>query len=530
MIRINNIKTSIYYNDKALIDLASKELKTPKENIKAVEIFKRSVDARRKKDVHFLMSLNVVLHSDESKILQRCKNNNITIAKNYEYVLPEKKELNSRPVIIGAGPAGLFCALILSQCGVNPIVIERGKDVEKRQIDIDNLCKNRILNINSNIQFGEGGAGTFSDGKLNTGIKNERCKKVLEEFVNAQAPKEILYNSKPHIGTDKLPIVIKNIRNTIIENGGKFLFETTFVDFTIKNGKVDEVTLLNKSNSTTIKTDNLILATGHSARDVFEKLKDKKIFMEQKAFSVGARIEHLQKDIDKSQYGDFAGKGNLSSADYKLSTHLKNGRSVYTFCMCPGGTVVPAMSEENSVVTNGMSEFARDKVNSNSAVLVSVTPKDFGEDDVLSGIEYQRKLEKSAFIYGGSNYNAPVQKVGDFLKNRKSNAFGNVKPTYKPDVTFSNFNEILPEYVSSSIALGLQDFNNKIRGFSSNDALLTGVETRSSSPVRITRNEKLQSISVKGLYPCGEGAGYAGGIMSAAVDGIKCAEAILNNT
>ncbi len=530
MIRISNIKAPVTYNDNLLKTYVSSELKVSQNIIKDISIFKRSIDARRKNNVHFLMTLDVTLNTNENSIVSKCKSNNVTIAKEYSYNLPKFLKLNSSPVIIGAGPAGLFCSLILAQCGAKPIVIERGKDVDNRKKDIDNFFNNRVLNTNSNIQFGEGGAGTFSDGKLTTGTKNERAKKVINEFINFGAPVEISYNSKPHIGTDKLPQIIKNMRKEIIRLGGEFLFDTTFIDFNCKNNKIDSITILNNNQTKSIKTDTLVLAIGHSSRDTYELLYKNKIFMEQKAFSVGVRIEHLQEKIDKTQYGEFANKGKLGASDYKLSAHLKNGRGLYTFCMCPGGSVVAASSEENTVVTNGMSEFARDKVNSNSALLVGITPKDFQSDHILSGIEYQRKLEKSAFVNGGENYCAPTQRLEDFINKRKSTSFGEVLPSYKPQTTFADLNSILPNYISNSITSGIHLLNNKLSGFSHPDSLLTGVETRSSAPIRITRdNISLQSISIKGIYPCGEGAGYAGGIMSAAVDGIKCAEAILTN-
>ena len=530
MIRITNMKAPVNYSINMLKSYASKELNISHHQIKDISIFKRSIDARRKNDVHFLITLNVNLSelTNENNIVSKCKSNNVSIAQDTIYKLPPIKKLNNRPVIIGAGPAGLFCALILARCGANPIVVERGKDVDGRKKDIENFWVNKILNTNSNIQFGEGGAGTFSDGKLTTGTKNERAKLVIKEFVRFGADSEILYNAKPHIGTDKLPNTIKNMRKEIINLGGEFLFETLFVDFKTKNNEIESVSLLNNNSIKTIKTNNLVLAIGHSSRDTYEMLSKNKIFMEQKAFSIGVRIEHLQEKIDKTQFGTFANKGKLGASDYKLSTHLKSGRGLYTFCMCPGGTVVAASSEENTVVTNGMSEFARDKTNANSALLVGVNPTDFGSSDVLAGVNFQRKLENSAFIKGGSDYSAPVQRLEDFINNKKTTSFGEVRPSYTSTVKLSNLNDILPDYVSNSIKIGSNFLNNKLKGFTHPDAILTGVETRSSAPVRILRDTTtLQSVSVKGLYPCGEGAGYAGGIMSASVDGIKCAEAIM---
>lgn len=529
MIRISNIKADVSYTDESIKKSAAKALNTDVNNIKAVDIFKRSVDARKKQSVHFIMTVDVLLHSDENKILSKCRSNNISKATAYKYTLPEARKLPSRPIVVGAGPAGLFCALILSKCGACPIVLERGRDVDGRKQDIDNFWRNRILNTESNVQYGEGGAGTFSDGKLNTGTKNERTRMILEEFVKAGAPKEILYNAKPHIGTDKLPEAVKNIRKQIISLGGEFLFETKLTDFTEKGGKITGAIINKIGKAEEIKTDCIILAIGHSARDTFELLKKKRILMEQKPFSVGVRIEHLRERIDKAQYGAFAGKGRLGAADYKLSAHLENGRGVYTFCMCPGGTVVAAASEDNTVVTNGMSEFLRNKVNSNSALLVGVSPKDFGSGDVLAGVYYQQRLERAAFLLGGEDYSAPVQRAEDFINNRKSRAFGEVLPSYLPGTSFANLHEGLPDYISSSLVNGLAVLNGRLSGFSHPDALLTGFETRSSSPVRIMRDDTMQSPALYGLYPCGEGAGYAGGIMSAAVDGVKCAEAVMKN-
>lgn len=527
MIRISGIRLCVDYKDDILKDIAAKKLKIDKSKIKNVTFFKRSTDARRKDDVHFTAALNVEIMGDEHFAVSKCRNKNITIVKPYVYTAPPKKNI-APPVVVGAGPAGLFAALTLARSGCRPIVVERGKNVADRQKDIESFWNTGKLNVNSNVQFGEGGAGTFSDGKLNTGTKDIRKQQVLRDFVKYGAPSEILFISKPHIGTDNLPAVIKNIREEIICLGGKFLFETTLTDITIKNNKLTSVTITIGGKNEIIDCDNLILAIGHSARDTFEMINRKNIIMEQKPFSIGTRIEHLQSDIDKMQYGKFAGKGRLGAADYKLAVHLDNGRGVYTFCMCPGGTVVAAASEEGMLVTNGMSKFARNEVNSNSALLVSVTPKDFGSENVLAGVELQRKIERKAFIAGGGNYRAVVQRVGDFIKGLPSKELGSVKPSYTAGYIPGNLKDCLPDYICKSMANGIIKMDNKLKGFNNYDAVLTGAETRSSSPVRILRNENLESVSAKGLYPCGEGAGYAGGIMSAAVDGIKCAEQILN--
>lgn len=529
MIRITNIKLPLTYHDSMLTDTAAKALGIEKSAIACVSLFKRSVDARRKSNVHFTAALDVVTKKDERSVLARCKNIHANIVQPYSYPLPAKSHASFRPVIVGAGPAGLFAALIFAQCGASPIVLERGSDVERRSKDIKRFWDGGILAVNSNVQFGEGGAGTFSDGKLNTGTKDIRARKVLQELVKAGAPEEILYNAKPHIGSDKLPGVVKNIRKQILSLGGTFLFDTQLEDLFIKNDRIAGVFIVKNGKAEQIPAQALVLAIGHSARDTFAMLKNRRIAMEQKPFSVGVRIEHLRAAIDRAQYGASAGMGRLGAADYKLAVHLPNGRGVYTFCMCPGGFVVAAASEEGGVVTNGMSNFARDAINSNSALLVGIGPSDFQSSDVLAGVYYQRRLEEKAFLAGGGHSFAPVQRVCDFLQKRSSSFFGSVLPSYRPGTQFADLHTLFPDYVAQSLAGGLCAMKNKLDGFADGDALLTGVETRSSSPVRILRDESMQSRNVKGLYPCGEGAGYAGGIISAAVDGIKCAEAVLKN-
>ena len=424
---------------------------------------------------------------------------------------------------------GLFSALILVQNDIKPIIIEQGKCVEDRKKDIETFQNTGKLNTNSNVQFGEGGAGTFSDGKLTTGINSPFCKKVLQEFVNFGAPKEILYLSKPHIGTDNLIKIIRNMREYIISKGGSFLFNTKVIDFNIRNNKIHSLIIKNLENNLVeeISANSVILAIGHSSRDTFKKVYEKGFLIEKKNFSVGVRIEHLQEDINKAQYGTIT-KLKLPPAEYKLAYHSPSGRSCYTFCMCPGGIVMASSSEENTIVTNGMSNFLRNGINANSALLVNVTPDDFKDSSPLAGIYFQKDLEEKAFALGGSNYFAPIQRVQDFLDNKKSTFIGSVKPTYLPGVTLSNLNDILPNFVSDTLKEGLTYFNKKLLNFSNPDSLLTGLETRSSSPIRIVRNEFLQS-NIEGIYPCGEGAGYAGGIMSAAIDGIKCALSILRN-
>ncbi len=521
MLRINNIKIKQDLSDDGLIEYVCNKFKLNKNDIISWNISKKSIDARKKDDVFYVFAIDIQV-KDEKKY--------INFDHIEEYTFPSikvnRKSL-SNPVIVGAGPSGLFAALTLIKNGIFPIVIEQGKCVEERQKDVDNFLKNGILNEHSNVQFGEGGAGTFSDGKLTTGINNPLCKKVLEEFYNFGAPKQILYLSKPHIGTDNLINIIHNMREYIISKGGKFLFNEKVIDFNIKNNIIQSVIYQNTNNNiiSEIKTDSVILAIGHSARDTFEKLYEKNFLMEKKNFSVGLRIEHNQEMINKSQYGTIT-KLNLPPAEYKLAYHAPTGRSCYSFCMCPGGMVIASSSEKETIVTNGMSKFLRDGKNSNSAILVNVIPEDFENTSPLAGIYFQKDLEKRAYKLGGSNYNAPIQRVEDYLKNIKSNHIGKIKPTYMPGVTLSNLNDILPEFVNNTLKEGILYFDKKLKGFANPDAILTGVETRSSSPVRIIRNENLIS-NISGVYPCGEGAGYAGGIMSAAVDGIKCAISIL---
>lgn len=525
MIRINNLHIPLDYNDKTVRNKVAKELRIDKKAITSVSMFRRSVDARKKDNIFFLCAVDVELNINEESILRKCKNTVKT--QPYRY---ETKQWNGKvsPVVVGMGPAGLFASLILAQSGAKPIVIERGCDVDRRTNDVQNFWLTGKLDTVSNVQFGEGGAGTFSDGKLNTGTKDARQRKVLEEFVKHGAPNEILYNAKPHIGTDKLRVTVKNIREEIIALGGIVLFETKFTGFNSDNGKITSAIIEKNGKTEIIDTDNIILAIGHSARDTFEMLYNKKLPVEAKSFSIGARIEHLRENIDKAQYGKFAGNKNLGAANYKMNVHLENGRGVYTFCMCPGGKVVNASSEEKMLVTNGMSEFARDEVNSNSALLVGVSPKDFNSDNPLAGMYFQRELENKAFLLGGENYNAPVQRVDDFINGHKTSTLGEVIPSIGPNYTLTDINSILPEYISESMKIGINGMGRKLKGFDDGDAVLTAVETRSSSPIRILRNnETLQSVAVEGLYPCGEGAGYAGGIISAAVDGIKCAEKII---
>lgn len=561
-VRLENIKIRQDLSNDEVMKIAYTKFNIPQESVTDYKIVKKSIDARDKNDIFYNYSIVVFLKED-FKVSKLLKNKNASLIEQEQKqktAMPNNlKENNKRTVIIGAGPAGLFCALTLIENGVKPIIVEQGKTVEERQKDVELFLKERMLNTCSNVQFGEGGAGTFSDGKLTTNLHSPLCRDVIDTFVKFGAPEEISYINKPHIGTDNLVKIVANIRKYIENNGGKFMFGTKAVDLEIENNQVksvivtkmqeqknkysnshnDEICnivteqpqehIIHSSRNNTkdrikIETDAVVLAIGHSSRDMFKKLYEKHVEMEKKNFSVGVRIEHKQQMINESQYGKNP-KLKLPPAEYKLAYHGED-RSCYTFCMCPGGTVMASSSEEGTIVTNGMSTFARDGENANSAVLVNITPEDFKGDSPLEGMYFQQELEEKAFKLGGSNYNAPIQRVEDFLNDKKSTFIGEVKPTYKPGVTLANLQEILPDFVTKTLKEGLIYFDKKIAGFASADAILTGVETRSSSPVTIKRNEQ-KMASVQGIYPCGEGAGYAGGIMSAAVDGIKVANAIL---
>ena len=514
-------------NIKDLTTISAKLLKIAPSELKNVRLSKKSIDARKKDNVHFVCSVECEVKSTatEKLILSR-KIKNVSQSVPYIYHVDKTKPLPHRPIVVGSGPAGLFAALVLAMGGQRPIILERGGDVKSRRASVERYFSGGELDTVSNIQFGEGGAGTFSDGKLTTGTKDRRIRFVLEQFVEAGAAEEILYNAKPHVGTDILMNVLVNMRSRITALGGEYRFFSQLTDLCIKDGRLISVTVSKDGQDVILPADNVILATGHSARDTFEMLHRKGIPMIQKPFAVGARIEHPQTVINAAQFGEAAGHPALGAADYKLAVHLPDGRGVYTFCMCPGGHVVAAASEPESVVTNGMSLFARDGVNANSALLVGVNTSDFGSEHPLAGVEFQRRIERAAYAYSHSS-SAPAQLVGDLLAGKPSVNFGDTLPTYRPSVTLGEIGCCLPSFIIESMKSGLLLMDKKLHGFARHDAILTAPETRSSSPVRILRNEKMQSPAALGLFPCGEGAGFAGGIMSAAVDGIKCAEMIL---
>ena len=531
MLRLTEIKLPLNHPPEAITQAALAKLGIPRKELLSCTVFKRGNDARKKSDIQLVYALDVEV-ADEAALLKRLANDkNIKPAPDmkYKFVGHAPADLQERPIVIGAGPCGLFAALILAQMGFRPIILERGKVVRERTKDTWGLWRKSVLNPESNVQFGEGGAGTFSDGKLYSQIKDPRFlgRKVLTEFVKAEAPEDILTEAHPHIGTFRLVKMVENMRRTIEQLGGEYRFQSRVTDIEIeeKNGTryVRGVVLASGEH---IATRHVVLAVGHSARDTFQMLYDRGVYVEAKPFSIGVRIEHPQSIIDTARFGDCAGHPVLGAADYKLVHHAKNGRDVYSFCMCPGGTVVAATSEENRVVTNGMSQYSRAERNANAGMVVGITPEKDFPGHPLAGIDYQRKWESAAFIAGGSSYAAPGQRVGDFLKGRASKHLGDVIPSYKPGVTPTDLSQCLPDFAIAAMREALPAFGRQIKGYDMEDAVLTGVETRTSSPIRIKRNEGFQSLNTQGLFPAGEGAGYAGGILSAGVDGIKVAEAV----
>lgn len=537
MLRVNEIKlpieqaNTLKHQEAEIKAALLKRLKIEDNDLVDFSIFKRGVDARKSHAILYVYSLDVKVRNEAKLLAKFKKNPHIKPAPvtSYQYVAKAGQKSYPRPIIVGFGPAGIFAALILAQSGFKPIVLERGKEVRQRTQDTWGLWRKSKLNPESNVQFGEGGAGTFSDGKLYSQIKDPKHygRKVIKEFVIAGAPPEIQYVSHPHIGTFKLVGMVEEMRKTITELGGEIRFEQRVDDIHIENGEVQAITL---QTGECLKTNHLVLAVGHSARDTFEMVHKNGIYIEAKPFSIGFRVEHPQGLIDRARYGKSYSEDlltKLGAADYKLVHHAKNGRSVYSFCMCPGGTVVAAASEPERVVTNGMSQYSRNERNANAGIVVGITPEEDFPGHPLAGMALQRQLESNAYLLGGSNYNAPGQLVGDFLANQPSKQLGEVTPSYTPGVTLTNLADALPEFAITAIREAIPAFAKKIDGFDLHDAILTGVETRTSAPIRIKRDDNnLQSINTKGLFPCGEGAGYAGGILSAGVDGIKVAEAV----
>jgi len=526
MLRITELKLPLDHTENELKTAILDRLGISAEELITYTLFRQGFDARKRNAILLVYTIDVDV-TNEQAILDRLSDDPhiaLTPDSSYRFVTHAPKDLMQRPVIIGTGPCGLFAGLILAQMGFRPIILERGKEVRERTKDTFGLWRKGLFNPESNVQFGEGGAGTFSDGKLYTQIKdpNHYGRKVLNELVKAGAPDEILHVSKPHIGTFKLVTVVEQIRTTIESLGGEIRFQSRVDDIVIDNGQVRGVIL---ADGETIQSNHVLLAVGHSARDTFKMLYDRGVYIEAKPFSIGFRIEHPQSLIDTCRFGSYAGHPLLGAADYKLVHHCSNGRSVYSFCMCPGGTVVAATSEAGHVVTNGMSQYSRNERNANSGIVVGITPDDY-PGNPLAGIDFQRRLEAAAFKLGGESYKAPGQLVGDFLAKRPSSQLGTVQPSYTPGVHLCDLSSALPDYAIAAIREAIPAFDKKIKGFAMNDAVLTGVETRTSSPIRIKRNEHYQSLNIKGLYPAGEGAGYAGGILSAAVDGIKVAEAL----
>ena len=528
MLRITELKLPLDHPDEALHEAIVQRLGIRDEQLLSFNLFKRSYDARKKNsELLFIYTIDLEA-SNEAELLDKfADDHNIGPAPDvtYKYVGHAPADVQERPIVVGFGPCGIFAGLLLAQMGFKPIILERGKEVRQRTKDTWGLWRKSVLNPESNVQFGEGGAGTFSDGKLYSQIKDPQHhgRKVLEEFVKAGAPDEILYINKPHIGTFRLTGMVEQMRQDMIALGAEVRFQQKVTDLLVEDGQLTGVVL---ESGEQLHSRHVVLALGHSARDTFRMLHAKGVYMEAKPFSVGFRIEHPQTLIDKARLGKYAGHPKLGAADYKLVYHAKNGRSVYSFCMCPGGTVVAATSEPGRVVTNGMSQYSRNERNANSGIVVGIDPERDYPGGPLAGIELQERLEAHAYVMGGSNYQAPAQLVGDFVAGRPSTALGSVEPSYKPGVTLGDLAPSLPDFAIEAIREALPAFDRQIKGYNLHDAVLTGIETRTSSPLRITRGEDYQSLNLKGLFPAGEGAGYAGGILSAGVDGIRIAEAV----
>ncbi|RJG14089.1 NAD(P)/FAD-dependent oxidoreductase [Pseudomonas cavernicola] len=531
MLRITELKLPIDHPEEVLRPAIVERLGIADDELLGFTLFKRSYDARKKSaELCFIYTIDLSVRDEAALLAKFSDDRHINVAPDtgYKPVGQAPAVLANRPLVVGFGPCGIFAGLVLAQMGFRPIILERGKEVRQRTKDTWGLWRKSVLNPESNVQFGEGGAGTFSDGKLYSQIKDPKHlgRKVLHEFVKAGAPEEILYVNKPHIGTFRLTGVVENMRQQIEVLGGEIRFEQRVTDVLIEDGQLRGVEL---ASGEQIRSEHVVLALGHSARDTFRMLHSRDVYMEAKPFSVGFRIEHPQSLIDRARLGKFAGHPKLGAADYKLVHHAKNGRSVYSFCMCPGGTVVAATSEPNRVVTNGMSQYSRNERNANAGIVVGITPEVDYPGGPLAGVELQERLESHAFVLGGSTYAAPGQLVGDFIAGKATTALGSVEPSYKPGVHLVDLATALPSFAIEAIREALPAFDKQIKGFAMHDAVLTGIETRTSSPLRITRGEDLQSLNVKGLFPAGEGAGYAGGILSAGVDGIRVAEALARN-